>query len=406
MKKQIKSRLLLPLKIAFWILNISLLILLESCKKEISTEPGTEQNGHSTFQKTYGGAADDYVGNVQQTSDSGYVIIGTTESYGAGYGDVYVIRTNAHGNIQWTKTYGAAGSFAGSNYGEEEGYSIRQTSDGGYIIGGLAYVCDGYTENFVLIKTDAAGNVQWNKSYGDFGSGYNYDVLPTNDGGYMLAGTAYRNGILCIKTNKNGETLWCKEYDYSGGEGALIVNTTDGGYAIAGSSYSGYYGIGDMMLIKTNSNGNVLWSKTYGYGRPLSLKQTTDGGFIIAGGPVIKTDASGNLSWSKTYEGTGAKDIEQTTDKGFIISCITGNYAGLIKTDANGEVIWSRKYGGGQEYVSSVHQVKDGGYVIAGQTSAFGTGKIDLYLVKTDSNGISGCNEAALTITVQLRHSR
>jgi len=416
MKKQIKNRLPGPLTIAFLILNILLLAILGSCQKEVGMQPRTSRTETDStitvdttgtglpgaFQKTYGGPDNDYIGNVEQTSDSGYVIIGTTTSYGAGYGDVYVIKTNADGNIQWTKTYGKAADYPGTNFGEEEGYTIKQTSDGGYIMGGLGYVCDGYYENFVLIKTDAAGNAQWSKSYGYFGSGDNYDVLQTSDGGYILVGPASSSdGILCIRTDKNGVTVWCKQY--SGAvDGAFIVKTDDGGYAITGT-IPGILGNEDILLIKTDNVGNVLWSKTYGSLSPersASLKQTTDGGFIIvASALVIKTDADGQLIWSKKYEEASSawvSEIEPTTDGGYILS----GKASLIKIDAAGDITWSKIYGGDKdEYGFSVHQVKDGGYIIGGSTSSFGAGNRDIYLIKTDSKGNCGCYETVLTPT-------
>jgi len=389
-----------------------------SCQKEISdsmernsssTNPPAGR-GQITFQKTYGGTDDEYIGNVQQTNDSGYVIIGTTRSYGVGDEDIYVVKVNVQGNIQWTKTYGTADMEGGSN--------IKQTKDGGYILSGA-----GDLENYILVKIDAGGNEQWHKNYGYFG-GVNFDVQLTDDGGYIIVGSDNQTGYsgstntLCIKTDENGNIVWCK--DYSVGGGVCIAKTTDGGYAIVGKYDFGYAGSG-TQLIKLDAHGNLLWSKAYGglsTSTPLSMKRTTDGGFIITGMAfygsanawdvyVIKTDALGNEIWLKTYGGTdfdGAWEIEETIDGGYIFSGITGRYGEghvlVIKTDSSGKVTWNKTFGGGKEPLSYVHQTNDTGFIIASQTSAFGAGSNDIYLIKTDNNGNAGCYENSINLNV------
>jgi hypothetical protein len=409
MKKQIKIRLRGKEKNSAYVIIILMIIFLASCQKEIpdSIEPMVPST--ITFQKTYGGSNDEYIGNVQPTNDSGYVIIGTTRSYGAGDGDIYIIKVDAHGNIQWTKTYGTLYFEAGCN--------IKQTKDGGYILSGA-----GDLENYILVKIDAEGNLQWNKNYGYF-VGVNYGVQLTDDGGYIIVGSTDNSVIgtgigrtLCIKTDENGNILWCKKYSVGGG--VSIAKTPDGGYAIAGEYDFGYGGSG-TQLIKIDAHGNLLWSRGYGGAGtsggplyPLSMKRTTEGGFIITGLAdnysignnydvyVIKPDASGNRIWFKTYGGVnfdGAWEIEETSDGGYIFSGNSGNYGEghvlVIKIDRSGEVTWSKVYGVGKEPYSYVHQAKDGGFIIASQTSGVGAGGSDLYLIKTDKNGKVGCYE-------------
>jgi hypothetical protein len=436
MKKQIKNRLPGPLTITFLILNILLLAILGSCQKEIggksttsrietdSTGTGdttvttdttitidtnrikTDTTGTGlpgTFHKTYGGPNDEYIGNVEQTSDGGYVIIGTTRSYGAGDDDIYVIKVNAQGNIQWTKTYG---------HGEadpEEGCSIKQTKDGGYILGGA-----GYYEDYILIKMDAEGNLQWSKNYG-YIAGLDYDVQLTDDGGYIIMGTYTSAGYaLLIKTDVSGNVLWCRQYDLYGR--VRIAQTIDGGYALVGGSYSGYsgsYSGPEMKLIKTDAHGDLLWSKGYSGCSPSSMKSTTDGGFIITGGTysdvfVLKTDANGDQLWFKTYGGTapkGVSEIEETADGGYVFSGTIGNYTLdgyilLTKINGSGEVTCSKIFGGGKEQYSYAHQTKDNGFIIASQTSAFGAGGSDIYLIKTDDNGNTDCYDNSYNLNV------
>jgi hypothetical protein len=368
------------------------------------------------FAKTYGGTDYDWASSVQQTSDGGYIVAGGTYSFSAGLSDIFLLKTDANGNIQWAKTYG------GTDY--DWASSVQQTSDGGYIVAG-------HTASFggiFLIKTDANGNVQWAKTYGGI-----YDeassVQQTSDGGYIVAGhTASFGGIFLIKTDANGNVQWAKTYGGTYWDYAYsIQQTSDGGYIVAG--YTSSFGAGDwdIFLVKTDASGNIQWAKTYGgtdEDRAYSVQQTSDGGYIVAvwtysfGAGVydaflVKTDASGNIQWAKTYGGTNddfAYSVQQTSDGGYILAGYTNSFGAgaddffLIKTDTNGNVIWAKTYGGtGWDEASSVQQTSDGGYIVAGYTGSFGVGWGDIFLIKTDANGnIGSCSivqNVSLTVT-------
>jgi hypothetical protein len=365
-----------------------------------------------TFQKTYGGTGGDNSFTVQQTTDGGYIMTRSTDSYGAGNYDVYLIKTDANGDTLWTKTFGGTG--------QDDGHSVQQTSDGGYII-------TGYTSSFgitdaYLVKTDANGNLIWSKIFGGVNGGAGYSVQQTTDGGYIVTGNTSSFGVgnvdvYLIKTDTNGDTLWTRTFGGTGDDfGSSVQQTTDGGYVITGATSSFGTGNADVYLIKTDVNGNTLWTKTFGgtgYDDGQFVQQTTDGGYVITGAVysygagdydvyLIKTDGNGNLLWSKTFGGAnddGGNSVQQTTNGGYIIvgssySFGASNYAiYLIRTDASGNPIWTRTIGGTGDYGNSIKQTTDGGYIIIGTTFSFGAGSYDVYLIKTDANGNSGCNE-------------
>ena len=286
--------------------------------------------------------------SVQQTTDGGFIIAGEIN-----YNDAYLIKTDGSGNEQWNQTFG------GSNY--DAGYSVQQTSDGGFIIAGGTFSFGNGGQDVYLIKTDGSGNEQWNQTFG----GSNFDagnsVQQTTDGGFIIAGEKNNNAYL-IKTDGSGNEQWNQTFGGSNvyAAGYSVQQTSDGGYIMAGRKDSdSYLGIGnggrDVFLIKTDGNGNEQWNQTFGgtdddYAR--SVQQTSDGGFIIAGVTysfgngeqdvyLIKTDGSGNEQWNQTFGGTDTdfgNSVKQTSDGGFIITGDKNHSVYLIKTDGNGNI--------------------------------------------------------------------
>jgi hypothetical protein len=368
-----------------------------------------------SFAKTYGGAYLDVAYPVQQTSDGGYIVAGFTVSFGAGWADIFLIKTYVNGNVQWAKTYGGTG--------DDVAFSVQQTSDGGYIVAGETRSFGAGYRDIFLIKTDASGNLQWAKTYGGTYWDVAYSVQQTSDGGYIVAGYTESFGagygdIFLIKTDANGNIIWAKTYGGTSRDWAFSVQqTSDGGYIVAGATDSFGAGGFDIFLIKTDANGNIIWAKTYGgtsWDEAYSVQQTSDGGYIVAGYTgsfgagysdvfLVKTDANGNIIWAKTYGGTSrdwAFSVQQTLDGGYIVAGITYSFGVdsgdifLIKADANGNVQWAKTYGGtGDEWAFSVQQTSDGGYIVAGYTESFGAGYGDIFLMKTDANGnIGSCS--------------
>ncbi len=379
-----------------------------------------------TFQKSFGGLGSESCVSVQQTSDGGYIMGGYTWNFGSGSDEFYLIRTDMNGDTIWTKTIGGLSG--------ETGSSIFQCTDGGFIMTGVTQSFGSNNGSFrvYLIKTDAGGNLLWSKTFGGVSNDFGTCVKQTIDGGFIVLGNTSLSGmgseLYLIKTDANGDSLWTKTLGSSSNDiGRYIQQTTDGGYIIVGSTGSFGAGDYDVYLIKTDSIGNPLWSKTYGgvdEERGNYVQQTTDGGYCIVGYThsfgtgmsydlyLIKTNSNGNLLWSRAFGGlsydTGYFG-QQTTDGGYIVVGNSLSFVSpysdvyFIKTDSNGNLIWNKTYGGPlRDEASSAQQTSDGGYIIGGLTLNFGANIEDIYLIKTDANGNSGCNQGNPQTTITI----
>jgi hypothetical protein len=330
----------------------------------------TDANGNKIWDRIFGGSHNDIGYSVQQTKDGGYILTGSTESFGAGSEDLWLIKTDANGNEIWNKTFGGPR--------DDWGRFVQQTADGGYIITGSMYSYNtAHLSQMVwLIKIDANGNEVWDRIFGGPRDDWGYSVQQTNDGGYIITGATKSFGensnsaLWLIRTDANGNEIWDRIFGGPGNNvGFSVQQINDGGFITLGSKESYVPGIEVIWLIKTDATGAKVWDKTFSgsvddVGK--SVQQTIDGGYISAGSKgsssggsqdlwLIKTEGYGNEIWDKSFDGSGwneGKSVQQTNDRGYIISGSAYSYISgsknsvvwLIKTDPNGNKIWDKTF--------------------------------------------------------------
>lgn len=300
----------------------------------------TDSNGNELWERNFGSGV---IKSVQPTNDGGFVLVGFTR-----HRDAWIIRTDGDGRQIWDRTIGR------SNL--EEANAVQQTSDDGYVMAGSIehWLSPGYFY-LSLIKMDSNGNELWQKT---FGGEAEYEkansVLQTSNGGYVLAGVTESFGsggkdAWLIKTDSYGDAIWHTTFGGSDDDWSNSVQqTSDGGYILAGVTSD------DAWLIKTDSDGNELWQRTFGEHPRVnwahSVQQTADGGYVLAGVSgyyewwegecigdawLIKTDSDGNKLWQRTFGDPGAESrvysVQQASDGSYILAGMTDDDAWLIK---------------------------------------------------------------------------
>jgi hypothetical protein len=372
----------------------------------MSTLSLSAQGPDTIWTRAYGGSHDDCCYSVIESSTGGYVLAGWTYSFGAGQKDVYLLKVDVNGDTMWTRTFGGSEN--------EEGRDVKETYDGGFIVAGWTESFGSGGSDVYLVKTDANGNEQWTASYGLLYDEYASAVQQTPDSGYIIAGRFNSFGyggydIFVVKFDTGGNPAWASFIgDSLWNVGNSMLQTADGGYVIAGSTMQSALTL-NMYLVKIDSVGDAVWQTSFGgtsWEVGDEVKQTLDGGFIVAGTALtgsassqlflVKSDSAGNLEWSRRHGDNGWDEghaVEVLSDGGYLLVGESESATGdgfdvyLSRTFPDGNSFWAKRFGGSNhDYGYSAKVTLDGGYIIAGKTKSYGNGLHDIYLVKMEAD--------------------
>ena len=415
------------------------------------------------WQKCFGGTNTDSAHSILQTADGGYIAMGKSRSTDIdaignhGQDDLLIIKMDYLGTILWKKIYGGSGP--------EMAGKIQQTSDGGYIIIGSTWSNDNDVSgnhgnlDVWVIKLDTSGNLTWQKCFGGNNQDTGNSVVQTSDGGYILSCNTFSNNgqvsgnhgttdAWIVKLTTSGEIVWQKCFGGSNFDSAVsIQNTTDGGYVFIGNSSSNNGDVSgthsttttDYWVAKISAIGVLQWQKALGGTSDevaTCIRQTSDGGYIISGRTastngdvtgfhgwndywIVKINSTGTLVWQKTFGGTQeevAWDVIQTADGGYIVTGYAGSPSGdgdvlfnhstsiptldiwILRLDATGTILWQKSLGStGYQESFAIQQTADSGFVVAGGTggssngdvTGFLGGNLDFWIVKLGDSALS-----------------
>ena len=367
-------------------------------------------NNFLTFSSTFGSETTSEVGySISQRSDSSFIILGGIDD------DILLVGSDRYGNIEWHQ------SFGGSQL--DKANHIKQTSDGGYIISGTTESYGFGGSDIWLFKTGPSGLIEWNSYLGTSNNEHGGQVIETPDGGFAVIGDRdlLGNGdsdIWLIKTNSQGDSVWTRSFGGSEPEhGYDIILNEDGGFTLLGSTQSIGNGGSDIWLIKTDANGNEQWSQSYGDASNdvgHSMLHTYDNGYLIRSNiqsfgdgntatGLLRVGSNGEEIWTKTFGGSSGDpgySFRKTSDDEYILVCSLFDHgdnaydAWLIKLNDSGDITWEKMFGETEhDRGYSVIETLDGGYAFVGSTNNFGNGdknNSDLWVIKTDQNGFIG----------------
>ena len=364
-----------------------------------------------TFERIIGTPEANGGNAIKQTADGGYIIVGNTVFLDEDYSDIFIVKTDVYGRVEWMNNHGGKK--------DESASDVYCTEDNGYIIIGTTTSYGAGREDIYLIKLDAVGEKQWQKTYGGIFDDRASCFKKTNDHGYIIAGatkntTDQSRNALLVKIDAAGEEQWFRDYGGDGGETASdVLVTDDNRFLVLGSTTSIGAGEFDVWLFKTDAQGDVSWEKTYGgtdWEEGNSIQPIPGGGYIIGGYTVskgsgardmyfINIDASGNVRWEETY-GDQHNDIANkvlvTDDGGFLFGGYTTNIVTdeqsytdilIVRTNNSGAVEWTTTFGDRKnENVSDILPMDDGGFIMVGTTGSYSKAN-DIYLIRFSDKG-------------------
>jgi hypothetical protein len=379
--------------------------------------------GQLIYQKTFGGPQDEVFNSIRITPDTGFVISGNIRSVpSAGERDMLLVKTDGAGTVNFSRTLG--------NNSRDLGWDAIPTSDGGYLMTGVNLL-SGSSDRAAFVKYDANGNQSWVRYQSGAIDDETFKVLEVPGLGYVFGGfsqsytPAVDVQVSMFVTDLNGNLLLGNHYGDGGNNYAYdFIQTSDGGFAFVGRTDWGAGGW-DIYVVKIDLLMNVQWARTIGgpaneEGR--TIRQTSDGGYIIGGytasygaggedGVLLRLNSAGQVQWMRTYGGPGNDRINQlqiTSDGGYIVTGYTANGFGnrdaflmRLNNAPTPAITWSKVYGGplADEGISVAIRNNNWGFAMVGSTASVGAGGTDGYLVVTDLNGNSGCNEDILVFS-------
>ena len=379
-----------------------------------------------TYQRTYGGTGTDRGYSVIQAGDGNYVFAGSTTTAGAGGADVYLVKTNTAAVVLWSKAFGGAGN--------DIAYSMVQAGDGGYAIAGSTASFGAGGSDVYLLKTDSDGNLVWTATFGGAADDEGSSLTLTTDGGFAITGYTKSYGaglkdVYLVKTNSDASAFWTSVIgSASDDEAYSIIQDTDGGYVMAG--YTQGYGSAandNAYVIKTDNAGTVSWTRVIGGGSPdelYDIVQNTDGSYLAVGGTksntccgvgyevyLVMMNNAGGIIWDKILgdDGSGSDEIATSlvllSNGSYVITGYTKSFGAGLKdilltrisfSGMTTTVHWQYAIGGtSNDEGKSLAVTSDGGFAFAGITTSFGAGGEEVYFVRSNSGGISGCNTQA-----------
>lgn len=356
-----------------------------------------------TWRRTYGGNGADRAACVRQTDDGGYIVAGSTGSFGHGSGDVYLVRLSADGDLLWSRTYGGPGV--------ETGVACRPWGDG-FVIAGTTFTGSNGSYDLLVIRTDAQGEMLWQRNYGTAA----WDLCNAMDAkpdGLVIGGITYGDGSwngagFVVRTDLEGEVLWtARSGAVARSEVQGLVFTADGGVAVAGVEGEG--AAADAWAWKLSADGQEEWSGSFGGDEEdafSSIVQTADGGYAALGSTksvqafqqilLMGLDPSGGVMWQREIGNAadaGGAELRTLPSGGFVLTGYNTLDQGerdmiLTVTDHEGWFQFGNNFGDGRPADGlSVDPTADGGFVVAGWSEGYGPGPKAMYVVKTDDMG-------------------
>ncbi len=371
------------------------------------------------FVKTYGGPLSDRAVSVQQTFDGGMLVAGYTISSGSGGNDGFALKLDNKGNTQWYKVFGGSA--------DDQINSAYTVTDGGFILVGETVSFTSTLSDIYVVKLDMGGNLLWSKLYRTAGNQHGTSVIQTEDYGFLVCGYTDGSGAgnddaLVMKLDFDGNVLWINTYgDAFNDYGISIKPYDDNSSIMTGYTFSGGAGGGDITLIRLDANGNIAWTKYYGgsgLDQPSDVEITSDNGYIVSGitysfglntgdSYIFRTDDDGFVYWSRTFGGANLDrlfSVKQTFDGKYISAGVTASFGSgledvfLIKLYGDGVFEWAKTFGSTSDDAgASITARSDTGFVLAGYTQSYGAGSNDIYAIALRENGISCGSDNPIT---------